>query len=451
MASQGTIAVVGAGIAGLAAAHDLYKAGHRPTVFESRDRVGGRIMTVDKGEFRMDLGTAVYLGTYKAAIELIHEMGLGAQFTTRDATCVIPRGGRNHYLDLTRPVRAGLTTRALTVREKVTAVKLGATLARHNSSLGYYSYQKLAEVDIETADEYCDRVLGGSLRDYLGQPLVSGTWVADPKTTSAALLLWTARNMLVPRVYNLTTGVGGLTDALAAEVGVRLSTPVINVTDTGSSVEVTSATDSGQRTERFDAAVIATTAQPALAMFPQMDDNHRTLYETTRYRRLGNVALGLSRRPSDPGTFYLVPPVEDPDITLVVIDHNKAPNRAPDGKGLVTVLLSHDYLERTDDLPDEALLERGIQAAERYLGPLAGDAEEHAVVRWAESVPAIDKGRFTMIAEFTKRVDPTQRVQLAGDLDRIPGLNGALVSGREAAKRVISALPVRPSLVGGAR
>jgi protoporphyrinogen/coproporphyrinogen III oxidase len=451
MREGASVAVVGAGIAGLAAAHDLYRAGYRPTVFESRDRVGGRILTVDRGDFRMDLGTAVYLGTYKAAIELIHEIGLGDQFTERDATCVIPRDGRNHYLDLTRPVRAGLATRALTVRDKLTAVKLGATLVRHRASLGYDRYERLAEVDTETTDEYCERVLSRSVRDYLGRPLVSGTWVADPRETSAALLLWTVRNMLVPNVYNLTTGVGGLTDALAAEVGVRCSTPVLDVTDTGPGVEVTAVVDGTERTESFDAAVIATTARPALSMYPQMDDNHRTLYETARYRRLGNVALGLSRRPDDPGTFYLVPPSDDPDVTSVVIDHNKAPNRAPEGKGLVTVLLSHDYLERTDDEPDETLLARGVQAAERYLGPLSDDVEEHAEVRWAESVPAIDTGRFKLIAEFTRKVDPTRRVQLASDLDRIPGLNGALVSGREAARRVMTAVPAGPVATEGVR
>jgi protoporphyrinogen oxidase len=68
------VAVIGAGIAGLAAAHDLRRAGSVPTVFEERDRVGGRVWTVRKGDFLMDLGTAVYLGTYRDAIALIHEV-----------------------------------------------------------------------------------------------------------------------------------------------------------------------------------------------------------------------------------------------------------------------------------------------------------------------------------------------------------------------------------------
>ncbi|HEX6900213.1 MAG TPA: NAD(P)/FAD-dependent oxidoreductase [Thermoanaerobaculia bacterium] len=39
------VAVVGAGVAGLAAARELHRAGFRVAVFESRDRIGGRILT----------------------------------------------------------------------------------------------------------------------------------------------------------------------------------------------------------------------------------------------------------------------------------------------------------------------------------------------------------------------------------------------------------------------
>jgi oxygen-dependent protoporphyrinogen oxidase len=285
----------------------------------------------------------------------------------------------------------------------------------------------------------------------MGRPLVSGTWIADDADTSVALLWWTVRNMLVPNVYNLRSGVAALPNALAQGVSPRLSCPVRNVTDTGGGVEVTYAdgrAGSVERTESFDACLIATTAQPALAMFPQMDANHRALYETARYRRLGSICLGLSRRPPDPATYFLVPPAEDPDTIAVVADHNKSPGRAPDTKGLLTVLLSHEYLERSEDLSDEQVLDRAIQSVERYHGRLADQVEEHAAVRWAEAVPTIDKGRFRLIAEFTRKLDRRARVQFASDLDRIPGLNGALVSGRQAAGRIGEVLrSVRPHTI----
>src|SRR4051812_40959551 len=40
------VIVVGAGMAGLTAAHELLKAGHEPVILEARQRVGGRIYTL---------------------------------------------------------------------------------------------------------------------------------------------------------------------------------------------------------------------------------------------------------------------------------------------------------------------------------------------------------------------------------------------------------------------
>ncbi|MFE2998606.1 protoporphyrinogen/coproporphyrinogen oxidase [Nocardia sp. NPDC059246] len=437
MNEHGTAAVIGGGIAGMAAAYQLYKAGFKVTVFESGDRVGGRIWTIRKGDFLMDLGTAVYLGTYRDAIAMIHEVGLTNEFVDTPAVMGLPRNGVLHHLDLTKLLRAGLTTRAISPLGKLKATRLIADVVRYRKGLGYDTYDELAKIDNETVREYGRRALNEELLQYLARPLVSGTWVADDNETSVALLHWTVRNMLVSHVYNLTSGVAKLPQHLSTFVDTRLEHRVVNVTNGNTSVSVTFESPGvRQQTETFDTCVIATTAEPALDMYPQMDDNHRGLYETNRYRRLGSIVIGFSERPRDSATFCLIPVQDDPDTVSIVADHNKAPGRAPDGKGLITVLLSHEYLNRTDHLPDEDILDRALESVKKYYGGLPGEVEEHAVVRWAESVPTIDKGRFRRIAEFRQLVDPTSRVQFASDMDRIPGLNGALVSGKEAAARV---------------
>lgn len=441
--SIGRAAVIGAGIAGSTAAYRLRQAGFETTLFESRDRVGGRIWTVRKGEFLMDLGTAVYLGTYRDAIALIKEVGLEPEFVVRSAMGAIPRDGVNHYLDYTTPIRTALRTRLLSPGAKLRGLRLAADVFARRKSLGYDSYDRLAEIDTETVREYCRRRLDEELLQWCGRPLVSGTWVADDADTSVALMHWTVRNMLVPNVYNLTSGVVGLPVKLAGYVDLRLGHAVRNVTDNGSSVEVTYDAG-GERTEQFDTCVIATTARPALEIYPQMDEVTRGLYASTRYRRLGSICLGLSRRPPDPATYFLVPPAEDPDTIAVIADHNKAPGRAPEDKGLLTVLLSHEYLERTEHLTDEQVLDYALDRAARYHGyDVAADLEEHAVVRWPESVPTLDRGRFARIADYRRRIDRSARVQFASDLDRIPGLNGGLVSGQEAAARVLDRFAAR--------
>ena len=451
---RGTVAVVGAGLAGLTAAYRLRQRGFDVTVFEARDRVGGRIWTVRKGDYIMDLGAAFYLGTYRESIDLIHELGLGPLFTEVPVWGVMPKRGDKHLLDYGKLIRTGLTTRALSARSKLKALKLVRPMLKARGSLAYHTYDQVAQLDTETVREYFRRELNDELLQWAGRPLVSSTWVADDGDTSIALLLWTIRNMLVSTMYNLRPGVSGLPEELARRLDVRLRHPVANVVDTGRGVDVTVTSESGgsQRTESFDACVIATQAQYALAMFPQMDENHRALYEATRYRRLGSICLGLSRRPNDPATYYMVSPHEDPDTIAVIADHAKAPGRAPEDKGLLTVLLSHEYLERTLDLSDEDVLEYAIDRARRYYGDVVDTLEEHAVARWPESVPVMDKGRFARIADFQKRLDWTARVQFASDLDRISGLNGALVSGQEAANRVMNAVLAprpHPILVGG--
>jgi protoporphyrinogen/coproporphyrinogen III oxidase len=314
---------------------------------------------------------------------------------------------------------------------------LFADVFKHRASLGYDTYDALAQIDNETVYDYCHRVLNEELARYVGAPLVSGTWVHEDHDTSVALLHWTVRNMLVKSVFNLTSGVAGLPTKLATLVDTNFEHTVTNVTDNGARVEVTYVTPfSAEQTQTFDTAVIATTAQPALGMYPQMDENHRNLYENTRYHRLGNVSLGFSKRPDDPGTFSMVSPYDDPDTIAVIADHNKAPGRAPSGKGLISVLLSPAYLDRTDDRGDEYLIDHALERVKHYYGKIPGDLEQHAVVRWPESVPVIDKGRFKRIADFRNKIDRTSRVQFASDLDRIPGLNGGLVSGKEAAARV---------------
>lgn len=73
------VVVIGAGLAGLAAAWELRKAGHEVTVLEARDRPGGRVSTVrepfDHGLYAEE-GAAAFSASYTYAVKLIEEFGL---------------------------------------------------------------------------------------------------------------------------------------------------------------------------------------------------------------------------------------------------------------------------------------------------------------------------------------------------------------------------------------
>jgi protoporphyrinogen/coproporphyrinogen III oxidase len=431
------IAVVGAGMAGMSAAYRLKTLGFEPVVFERNDRVGGRIWTIEKGGYLMDLGAAVYLGTYRESIALIRELGLGSELRELPAMGAMPRDGQLHIFDYAKPIRTALTTRALSVPAKLRAFKLAAMLWRNMSNLGYADYASIANLDRESTRDFSRRALSRELENYLTEPLVRGTWAADDGESSNALLLWTIRNMLVPTVFSLDSGMDALARTIARQVSVRLGHSVLNVTDRDSGVEVTyAAPGRAECTEKFDACVIATTAKPAMAIFPQMDANHRELYQTARYRGLITVALGLKRPPTDRATYILIPRIEDPDFIAVIADHNKAVGRVPAGRSMFTLLGSHEYLQRSRDRTDEQILADSIACTSRYHGDVGADLEQQQIVRWEEVVPVLDIGRFKLIASFKGRLNTDARVQFASDLDRIPGVNGAIVSGIEAAQRL---------------
>ncbi len=72
------VVVVGAGIAGLAAAWDLQRAGDREvTVLESERRAGGVIVTEQVGEFIVEGGPDGFLAGEPELPALAEELGIG--------------------------------------------------------------------------------------------------------------------------------------------------------------------------------------------------------------------------------------------------------------------------------------------------------------------------------------------------------------------------------------
>ena len=73
------VLIIGAGLAGLAAAWELNKAGHNVVVLEARNRPGGRVSTLRepfaKGLYAEE-GAAGYSSTYTTAIKFIEELRL---------------------------------------------------------------------------------------------------------------------------------------------------------------------------------------------------------------------------------------------------------------------------------------------------------------------------------------------------------------------------------------
>ena len=123
-----------------------------------------------------------------------------------------------------------------------------------------------------------------------------------------------------------------------------------------------------ERTESAAGCVVALPAQLATEVVPDLDAWRREYMGRVRRGRLLLAHVGLSTAPPGIGaTYTMIPRAEHPFLGGIVCDHNKAPGRAPEGKGLLTLALSNPWCERhwTDD--DESLVTASMEALEQFM------------------------------------------------------------------------------------
>lgn len=87
-----TVAVVGAGPSGLAAARELERAGHRVTVLEEQTTVAGKCQSVHVNGRAYDLGGHICTNRYERVAELLTELDVQTERTSRYR--VLDAGGR---------------------------------------------------------------------------------------------------------------------------------------------------------------------------------------------------------------------------------------------------------------------------------------------------------------------------------------------------------------------
>jgi zeta-carotene desaturase len=122
------VAIVGAGLAGMATAVELVDAGHEVELFESRPFVGGKVGSwVDTDGNHVEMGLHVFFGCYYQLFDLMKKVGAFDNLRLKEHThTFVNKGGRTGELDFRfitgapfNGLKAFFTTSQLSLQDKL--------------------------------------------------------------------------------------------------------------------------------------------------------------------------------------------------------------------------------------------------------------------------------------------------------------------------------------------
>jgi protoporphyrinogen/coproporphyrinogen III oxidase len=439
-----TVAVVGSGPAGLAAAFRLHEAGHKVRLFEAADYVGGRMKTLRRDGYLIEEGAIWMPDTYTSFLGICRDAGLAGQLEQCGARFAFPRDGRMHVIDCDRQLHSALRFGLVPLRSKLRLGWLMRDCHRHRRKIRAGDLTALAELDDESAADYARRVLDQESLDWIAGTALRGIAGDSPERLSKLDLLYTFTTFL-GRVHGMAfrDGMSSAAEALASRCEVQLEAGVERVRQVGDEVEVVwRGAGGGERAESFGGCVLAIPPDRTVAAYPDLDPEHARFLSGIGSTPLVSLTAGVRKAPARyPYTYLTVPESLCPEIMLVVLSHNLAPARVPAGNGLVGVYPSPALSRELYDRDDEECVERITEVAERAFPGVLADPEFTLVSRWDPLVSVSAPGHYRRLGELAGASRSRgERIELAGDYFGVSSLNTASASGERAARALHAAM-----------
>jgi len=440
-ANSPKVVVIGAGIAGLAAAFRLRQAGISVQVLEADATPGGRVQSVRRNGYIFDTGADALTDGYTEYLSLLRDVGLHDRLVPLPSVIGTVRAGRVIYMDAASTWSMA-TTRLLSLGAKLRLYRGFRRVSRLADGMQLAHMHRLSGLDdpSQSAQVLSEQMFGKEASDYLIDPMVrtlggSGLGGSSWVDVVAGLGVVTQGN------YCLRGGQAILPEALVRTLDVRYRCRVRNVREHGNRVTVSFEDEQG-RAQSMDTGgcVLATMYEAGVELYPPLADASRDYRQHLSHMKLGKIHLSYTARTRTKAYVIQVPTVEDSDVMLVFLEHNKCPDRAPPGHSVVTVYSETNVASKYLNQSDEQLTGWARSKAERWFPELAGHFDLAQITRWPVMAPAATPGYYARAAQVLKQIPQNSRVQIACDMFSKTSQESAANWGASAARNLLPLL-----------
>ncbi len=472
--------IAGGGISGLTAAYRLRRLARaagidlRITLVEADTRLGGKILTEQVDDLIIEAGPDSFLSQKLPAIQLCQELGLSDRLIgTREG------GGGTYILREGRlePLPEGITMLVPTKLRPLISSRLLSTRAKLRMGLDVLIPPRTSsddESDDESVAAFVTRRLGREAFERMAQPLLSGIDAGDANQLSLEATFprlrqierehgSLVRGMLAQRRQRQTTsgggqrytpfvslraGIGELVDALAAQledVDIRLGTAVSGIEQQPSGGYRVRLSD--DETLKADVLLLATPADVSAGLLAPVRPDLAALLRSIPY--VSSATITLAYRQADVGKLgegrgFVIPRVENRELTAVTWASNKFPYRAPDGLMLLRAFVGRAGRESAVDLPDDLILRIVREELREILG-LTAQPVMSRIYRWHQALPQYVLGHLDRLAEIDRELADLPGLFLLGAAYRGVGIPDCIQSGNQAAEHALALLKDQPS------
>ncbi len=448
------VAVLGGGVAGLAAAHRLVeRSAHDVVLLEAGDRLGGSIATERAGGFTIEAGADSLLTEKPWAVDLCERLGVPLVGTREgERRTYVVHDGR------LEPLPEGFLLLAPTDLRALAASPVFSWRGKLRMALDLV-LPRGADLPDESLAHFVRRRLGREALERVAEPLVGGIYTADAERLSLAatmprfrdlershrsLILGLRAGLGASRAagarYSLfvapAAGMGALVEALARRLPegvVRLRAPVTGLVRDGGGWRL----DTGGGTLAVDAVVVAAPAHAAAPLLAPLDAELGRLLAGIGYASSATVTLAYRSAdvPALGGFGFVVPAVERRALIACTYASRKFPGRAPEGHELMRAFvggaLRADVLARADGALVDVVRGELRELAGITAAPVLTRVHRHRL-----AMPQYAVGHLERVDAIEARAAALPALALAGAAYRGVGVPDCVRSGEGAADRV---------------